>query len=348
MCLLPQVIGFLLRDYVDEWYRRISPEPAFNQQCRSILQQALVAVSTRCKTVDWNQFFTTTLVDLFMAHLRLYRVANRLVVAESEGDGTESVRFPTARSLARPPRPQLFCAAPARRSDTDRAAPSPLGCGQPFARHFATTEQAGRRRTTNLLQGVEDKFFTLEKNKRKPICKDPARETAFLRDVSEVLLYLLLPQADFHSRVGRYLTREIVAATCLQPTMAMASDPDFVNQCFAVWIPNSSITYQSILDLIRTSTSTQELEVVMENVEAAVANKTQGAGLERDTPYKMLLEALLYAKGECRRRQVEITGEDEYLTVNVDESKVLSFKFVTSNNIALTYFQEFMNETQRE
>ena len=58
-----------------------------------------------------------------------------------------------------------------------------------------------------------------------------------------------------YSRVAFHLCfyQEIVTTTCLQPTVAMCSDPDYINQCIAVWIADSTITYQSILDLIRYS-----------------------------------------------------------------------------------------------
>eukprot|EP00911_Craspedida_sp_UC1_P001399 UC1_evm2s1056 len=296
---LQQVITNLLRDYVDSWYVHVSADSNtdFRLQCRRILQDALVSLAGRCKEVDWKVFATKTVVDCFMGHLRLFRVAARLTQAEKEEEEQQ--------------------------------------------------QQPGRiRLNTGDAADIVDKFFFLEKNRHGPICKDTEREKAFLRDISEVILYLILPENDFHSRVGRFLARDILAASCIAPTVSNVANPDYVNQCIACYTSDSAVTYQAILEVTRTCTSLRELDIILENVEAAVTNKTLEAGTERETRYKALLETLLFAKGECKRRRIELMGEEPTSAGNEEGGgdRVLTPSFVLENHIALTYFREHLSE----
>ena len=37
----------------------------------------------------------------------------------------------------------------------------------------------------------------------------------------------------------------------LKPTVAMLSDPDYINQTIALWVADESLGFQAILDVIR-------------------------------------------------------------------------------------------------
>ena len=81
---------------------------------------------------------------------------------------------------------------------------------------------------------LEKMFFEveaeIEKTSRGPICLDDESEQSYLQDITEVLLYLLLPPEDFHNKTIRYFLREVIAASVLLPTVNLISDPDYVNQ----------------------------------------------------------------------------------------------------------------------
>lgn len=66
--------------------------------------------------------------------------------------------------------------------------------------------QRRRLGTTEEIISMEQKFFEVEK-KLSFICRDPAKEANYLRDLSEVLLYLVLPPEDFTNKAFRYLCR---------------------------------------------------------------------------------------------------------------------------------------------
>lgn len=52
----------------------------------------------------------------------------------------------------------------------------------------------------------------------------------YLRDVIELLLFIVLPAQDFQSKPMTFLVREILACYILKPMLDMFSDPDYVNQ----------------------------------------------------------------------------------------------------------------------
>ncbi|KAG9333163.1 hypothetical protein JZ751_013421 [Albula glossodonta] len=85
-----------------------------------------------------------------------------------------------------------------------------------------------------------DAFFEAEVEIEKRICRDVVctsarEEESFLRDLCEVLLYLLLPPGDFHNKNMRYFVREVLARGVLQPLISQLSDPDYINQ-LVIWM----------------------------------------------------------------------------------------------------------------
>lgn len=70
---------------------------------------------------------------------------------------------------------------------------------------------------------------------RRAICLDGEGEQQYLQDISEVLLYLLLPSEDFQNKTVRFFLREIIATSVLLPTVNMLCNPDYVNQTIS-WL----------------------------------------------------------------------------------------------------------------
>lgn len=61
--------------------------------------------------------------------------------------------------------------------------------------------------------------------------------TEWLRDISEALLYHVIPESDFNCRTIRILIREILANKIFLTTINMFSNPDYVNQLI-IWLVN--------------------------------------------------------------------------------------------------------------
>lgn len=63
----------------------------------------------------------------------------------------------------------------------------------------------------------------------------PLGASEYLQQISEVLLYLLLPPADFQNQVTRIFLRELIANIVLLPVVDLITDPDYINQTI-VWM----------------------------------------------------------------------------------------------------------------
>uniref|UniRef100_A0A8C1NYR7 Sorting nexin 13 n=1 Tax=Cyprinus carpio TaxID=7962 RepID=A0A8C1NYR7_CYPCA len=116
-----------------------------------------------------------------------------------------------------------------------------------------------------------DSFFEAEVEMERKICRDVVcmsrkDEEGFLRDLCEVLLYLLLPPGDFHNKNMRYLLKEVLARGVLLPLINQLSDPDYINQ-FVIWmIRDSSCNYEAFLNILKLTDKAAELEAVKDKV----------------------------------------------------------------------------------
>jgi len=72
---IQDMIGYIIRDYIDSWYKGISPHPAFPDEVRQILCQVVTLIMERIASVDWVSFLTTRLVDDVASHVRLFKSA---------------------------------------------------------------------------------------------------------------------------------------------------------------------------------------------------------------------------------------------------------------------------------
>jgi len=70
---LQEMLQYIIRDYIENWYGLISSDAEFLYESRQNLQNLTINISNRCKEVDWSPFLTTKLVDIVAAHIRLYR-----------------------------------------------------------------------------------------------------------------------------------------------------------------------------------------------------------------------------------------------------------------------------------
>ena len=81
---------------------------------------------------------------------------------------------------------------------------------------------------------LEEMFFVVEAEveevSRQPVCLDDEIEQKYLQDVTELLLYLLLPPEQFRDKLVRSFLLEIIATSVFLPTIKMVCDPDYVNQ----------------------------------------------------------------------------------------------------------------------
>ena len=88
---------------------------------------------------------------------------------------------------------------------------------------------------------LEEIFFDLEVQMEKNficrdlVCSNESDERSFLTEISEVVLFLVLPKENFDCVPLRYFLRELLVNVIIRPLLNLLSDPDYINQTF-IWL----------------------------------------------------------------------------------------------------------------
>jgi len=222
---------------------------------------------------------------------------------------------------------------------------------------------------------LEATFFEVEREVEKgmsrgAICLDDEAEQSYLQDITEVLLYLLLPPEDFHNKSIRYFLREVIATSVILPTVNMICDPDYVNQTIS-WLceKETTFTVDSFLTTIRLSDDVEDVEETKKRVDLEIAKLRAHDSHVLDSnqseiSVKKQLSSLMYVRKLCittiRRLKSGVSSGDAMLameTENDDISELLSphqnipkmtLKEILEDNTALSYFIEFMGSYNSE
>ncbi|XP_030644730.1 sorting nexin-13 [Chanos chanos] len=199
-----------------------------------------------------------------------------------------------------------------------------------------------------------DAFFETEVEMERKICRDmvctsPKDEEAFLRDLCEVLLYLLLPPGDFHNKNMRYFLRETLARGVLLPLINQLSDPDYINQ-FALWmIRDSSCNYEAFMNILKLTDKPAELEAVKDKVleELQYLRSLDTAGDDINV-IKNQINSLMFVKKVCETRIQRLQSGKEVdalkLAANFGKLCIIPFEHILVHNIALQFFMDYMQQ----
>ncbi|KAJ8415872.1 hypothetical protein AAFF_G00404290 [Aldrovandia affinis] len=199
-----------------------------------------------------------------------------------------------------------------------------------------------------------DSFFEAEVEMERTLCRDvvcttPKDEEGFLRDLCEVLLYLLLPPGDFHNRNMRYFVREILARGVLLPLINQLSDPDYINQ-YVIWmIRDSSCNYEAFMNILKLSDKPAELEAVKDKAaeELQYLRSLDTAGDDINV-IKNQINSLLFVKKVCETRIQRLRSGKEVdalkLAATFGKLCVIPLEHILVHNIALQFFMDYMQQ----
>ncbi|XP_069050838.1 sorting nexin-13 isoform X3 [Lepisosteus oculatus] len=200
-----------------------------------------------------------------------------------------------------------------------------------------------------------DSFFEAEVEMERKICRDlvctsPKDEEGFLRDLCEVLLYLLLPPGDFHNKNMRYFVREILARGVLLPLINQLSDPDYINQYLIWMIHDSSCNYEAFMNVLKLTDRVAELEAVkdktMEGLQFLRSLDTAGDDINI---IKNQINSLLFVKKVCETRIQRLHSGKELdtfkLAANFGKLCIIPLEHILVHNIALQFFMDYMQQT---
>ncbi|XP_019389810.1 PREDICTED: sorting nexin-13 isoform X1 [Crocodylus porosus] len=200
-----------------------------------------------------------------------------------------------------------------------------------------------------------DTFFEVEVEMEKDVCRDlvctsPKDEEGFLRDMCEVLLYILLPPGDFQNKIMRYFVREILVRGILLPLINQLSDPDYINQ-YVIWmIRDSNCNYEAFMNIIKLSDNIGELEAVKDKAgeELQYLRSLDTAGDDINT-IKNQINSLLYVVKVCDSRIQRLQSGKEIDTVklaaNFGKLCTVPLDYILLDNVALQFFIDYMQQT---
>lgn len=304
--VLQELVEYTYRDYILNWYQKLSDNDQFNYSIAQTLQRIIIAISERAKKVDIVTYITTRLVDEFASHIRLYR-RTLTKVKEHRNDNSK------------PP------------------------CD------------------------LDSTFFDMELEMETNVCRDhiclsETCEKQYLQRIGEALMFLFLPPEDFQSKAFRCIVREVLVNGILFPTIGRLSDPDFINLWISWPCKESMFNSESFLTILKTSDNIEELQAVKEKVDLDIARqRSKDTGGDDDTFIKQQLSSLLFVKSICETRiqrlKDGLEDTDFILQGGIDLSRILapgqklyslSFDVLLSNNIALSYFIEFMTNIRAQ
>ncbi|XP_043397049.1 sorting nexin-13 isoform X5 [Chelonia mydas] len=230
-----------------------------------------------------------------------------------------------------------------------------------FATHLRVFRKAQQRITEKddqmkgTAEDLVDTFFKVEVEMEKEVCRDlvctsSKDEEGFLRDLCEVLLYLLLPPGDFQNKIMRYFVREILARGILLPLINQLSDPDYINQ-YVIWmIRDSNCNYEAFMNVIKLSDNVGELEAVRDKAgeELQYLRSLDTAGDDINT-IKNQINSLLYVVKVCDSRIQRLQSGKEIDTVklaaNFGKLCTVPLDNILVDNVALQFFMDYMQQT---
>ncbi|CAL8294140.1 unnamed protein product [Merluccius merluccius] len=227
-----------------------------------------------------------------------------------------------------------------------------------FATHLRVFRKAQDRlgdredKQRDMTDELVDSFFEAEVELERKICRDVVctsrkDEEGFLRDLCEVLLYLLLPPGDFHNKNMRYFLREVLARGVLLPLINQLSDPDYINQ-FVIWmIRDSSCNYEAFMNILKLTDRPSELEAVKDKVleELQYLRSLDTAGDDINV-IKNQINSLLFVKKVCETRIQRLQSGKEVdalkLAANFGKLCIIPLDHILVHNIALQFFMDYM------
>ena len=359
---LQEILDFVIRDYVEPWYSVITDDEEFVYSVRDTAQKIAINVANRVKGVDWIPYLTTRLVDDAASHVRLYRQAR----AKIKQLRTKKPQKGSASSSTSSGTPKKTPTHRRNKSETDVSWYSQSKFYIPNLSSLTEPIESNEEKEEETLEKI---FFDLEVQMennlicRDLVCTNSAQELDFLGEISEILLYLVLPKGDFDCLTVRFILRELLVNVIIRPLFDLFSDPDYINQaCIWLCTKESGLPSDMFLTVIRVTDSLDELTATRNIVSKEIAHlRSKDSGREDDLSVKQQLNSLLYVKKILETRiigmQEGLESETDGIGAQPDWNRLLipGQKLVNlpldellKNNIALSYFIDYMTSINAE
>ncbi|CAD5221698.1 unnamed protein product [Bursaphelenchus xylophilus] len=206
-------------------------------------------------------------------------------------------------------------------------------------------------------EDLESIFFDMELEMEMMYCRDlistsTAYESACLHDLTDILLFLLMPSEEFRSRPLRFLIREILIGRVLIPLLNKVCDSDFINHCIIVLLSDVKLTADDFLMIMHRCRSIQDLEVILEAAygeRSVLCSRDNSANIDDAKKEIQALTALIELIKRRMKRLENSPMKTEAHTVFRKKSTesdrvILPITLVLTNNVAVTYFSDYLAE----
>ncbi|XP_031846368.1 sorting nexin-13 [Nomia melanderi] len=359
---LQEILDFIIRDYVEPWYSIITDDEEFIYSVRDTAQKIAINIANRVKGVDWIPYLTTRLVDDAASHVRLYRQAR----ARMKQLRSKKLQKGSASSSTSSGTPKKTPTHRRNKSETDVSWYSQSKFYIPNLSSLTEPIETGEEKEEESLEKI---FFDLEVQMennlicRDLVCTNGTQELEFLGEISEILLYLVLPKGDFDCLTVRFILRELLVNVIIRPLLDLFSDPDYINQA-CIWLcgKEAGLPSDVFLTVIRVTDSLDELIATKNIVCKEIAHlRSKDSGGGDDLSVKQQLNSLLYVKKILETRiigmQEGLETESEGMGAQPEWNRLLmpGQKLVNlpldellKNNIALSYFIDYMTSINAE
>uniref|UniRef100_A0A3Q3NCZ5 Sorting nexin 13 n=1 Tax=Labrus bergylta TaxID=56723 RepID=A0A3Q3NCZ5_9LABR len=229
-----------------------------------------------------------------------------------------------------------------------------------FATHLRVFRKAQDRladredKQRDITEELVDSFFEAEVEMERKICRDVVctshkDEEGFLRDLCELLLYLLLPPGDFHNKNMRYFLR-VSTKEDNKTSLSLSNDHnkhDFISLTKTLIITHMICNYEAFMNILKLTDKPSELESVKDKVmeELQYLRSLDTAGDDINV-IKNQINSLLFVKKVCETRIQRLHSGKEVdalkLAANFGKLCVIPLDHILVHNIALQFFMDFM------
>ncbi|CAF3745883.1 unnamed protein product [Rotaria socialis] len=223
-----------------------------------------------------------------------------------------------------------------------------------FATHVRLYRNAKERLRLEQSTDIRSCFFDLEAEYERGICRDEVcmdkdKEKEFLRDIVEVLIYILLPANEFRCVPARVLIREVAVNLGLIPFIDMYSDPDAINQLIINMCQQIPLTIDNFLLVVRTTDSKAELATLLERLDVETGRwRSKDTGGENDADIRSTLNSYQYLKKllhdrlDLQNRSDSIVSDDDDIILPKVSYRELPLAEILNNCNGLDYFLKFL------
>ncbi|GMT23397.1 hypothetical protein PFISCL1PPCAC_14694 [Pristionchus fissidentatus] len=177
------------------------------------------------------------------------------------------------------------------------------------------TEARRDKSTDSIRDDLESHFFDLELEMEKNLCRDllsttPHYENAYLHDLVDILLYLLMPPEDFHCRPLRFLLREVLVKRIITPTLDYLSDPTNVNQLLVWLLSEVCPRAEDLVAGVEMSENYDEMEALICSLkEQLIVLRGKDFGGEHGEQVKAEIGSLEFLEGMIKKKQKNVAND---------------------------------------